>query len=185
MSPLIATSQNISINYPGDEPDITDTGIGIQEDCSLLGPPFINEKGIIMSNRKRKSFFSTRENLETYSFDPSLVYTFDFFQHVLNMGTFQLDIGFLKLDILKSMGCRPIQVMAVHWDPTQHNTSLDLSRSYSFLYNIEVWHERSLPKGFQSRYSWKNEIRDSVSNKQIETVSSNDTVDVIKENKES
>lgn len=119
VSPLMSTCQHIVISKEGDEPGIA--GVPITENMSLLNPVFTR-----MSSRRRKAFFSKRCNLEKFRVNPELVYTFDFYQHMFNFGTFQFDFGVLKYDLLRILGVKPIQIMAVAWDPTLN--SLQASR---------------------------------------------------------
>jgi hypothetical protein len=133
ISPLASTSQSIVISRVGSEPNIfSDT---IEEDMTILGHPFGN-----MNSKQRKSYFSKHRNLVGYEYNPDFVYTFDFYQHLLNLSTFQIDLGFMKYDAIKVLGVRPIQVMAIVWDPIADNDSKP-----RYLYNFEVWHRRSLP----------------------------------------
>ena len=121
-----------------------------------------------MSSLKRKQYFSKRANLELYSFDSSMVYTFDFYQHLLNVATLDVDLGFLKYDLVKVLGARPLQIMAVIWSPPRlwlggrssnngrsnsgsenENNSGDSDMQY--VYNIEIWNKRSTSKFFVNK----------------------------------
>ena len=84
-----------------------------------------------------------------------MVYTFDLHQHILNFSTFQAKIGVAKYDLLKFLGSRPVQIMAVAWDPVstlsddeeyEDETKRKLRippENWPYLYNLEVLHERS------------------------------------------
>lgn len=88
MSPLIASAQNVCISLPGSEPDIEED---IDEDLSLL-------KDLpVMTNKKRRNYFSKRVNLLRYTYDPMYVYTFDFFENAFNFSTFQVTQPLLLL----------------------------------------------------------------------------------------
>eukprot|EP01041_Mallomonas_annulata_P005164 gene5164-10325_t len=138
VSPLISTSKTIVVSRVGEEPSFSfASSNNLEEDSRLLGKPFDSN----MSAKNRQTFFRNRENLLKFTFDPSLVYTFEFYQHVLNLGSFQLDIGFMKFDILKALGMNPVQVMALEWDSSVSTT---LPKQPKYLYNFEIWHERSL-----------------------------------------
>ena len=103
--------------------------------------------------------------MELFSFDPSLgilltniliptncgiVYTFDFYQHVINLPEnkvaicsnivliclllLQLQMGFAELSLKNILVSSPLQIMSMLWTP-----SFDVS-SAEYLYNIEIWH---------------------------------------------
>lgn len=146
LSPLIATSQTVVVSREGMQPSIVVDLDPIEEDISLVDASVFGLTGVKASARakKRKAFFSKRANLEKYEFDPALVYTFDFYQHLFNMGTFLADLGFAKYDVLRVIGQSPVQIMSVAWDPVKDGSCLPLKPPY--LYNLEVWHERGLPK---------------------------------------
>jgi hypothetical protein len=152
LSPLVCTAQRIVISKPGEEPGIS-YGIGsIEENMSLLGPSFPK-----MSSHKRKAYFSKKENLKQYYFEPDLVYTFDFFQHRLNLATFMIDLGFIKYDLRDILMSRPIQIMAVEWEgPGKRGGGKkgtgDIDQDWKFLYNVEIWHKRCIKKTLRTGY---------------------------------
>lgn len=113
LAPLVSAAQAMVISRIGNEP-LTSALQDIEEDVSLLGKKYYG-----MSRKRRKAHFSARRNLEKHFFDPNLVYTFDFYQHHLNLASFQVDFGFMKYDLIKFLGARPLQIMAVAWDPTK------------------------------------------------------------------
>ncbi len=94
------------ISRPGSEPRVG--SLEVEEDLSLLSAYFSG-----MGAKKRKAFFARRSNLQNYSFDPALVYTFDLYQHMVNLSAFQVDFGFLKYDLVKPLGVNPIQVVGL------------------------------------------------------------------------
>jgi hypothetical protein len=116
----------------------------LEEDMSLCSAVFQT-----MSSMKRKQYFSKRANLDLYSFDSSLVYTFDFYQHLLNFSTFQFDLGFMKYDFMSTLGARPIQVMSVVWNPIESNGIVPENLSY--MYNFEIWHRKTFPVSQQQQ----------------------------------
>ena len=159
VSSLIAASKNVVVSLPGDEPKICVTNESgtdaVKENMSLLvdsSASVRNAKGkndanAILSSRsasKRAHFFSDMKNLSQFSYSPDHVYTFDFYQHVLNIGQMKLDLGFTSLDVSSIIGFSPVQIMAVQWDP--HNEP-DLE-SIEYFYNIEMWNRKSFPSDF-------------------------------------
>ena len=156
VSSLIAASKNVVVSLPGDEPDICITGDSgtesVREDMTLLvthsegGSQYSSSTANkVFSSRsasKRANFFSDLKNLDMYSYSPDLVYTFDFYQHVLNIGQMKLNLGFTSLDVSSIIGFSPVQIMAVKWDP--HNEP-DLE-NIEYFYNIEMWNHKCFPK---------------------------------------
>ena len=123
---LAATSQSISGDMPGNEPDIY--GMDIEEDCSVFGGPFLKKSVTATSRRK---MLSIPETAKQFKYDTETVYTFDFFQHLLDVSTYSLDIGITKLGVTSSLNGQPIQVMAK-------------TRQGEYLWSFCIWHETLL-----------------------------------------
>ena len=136
LSPLASAAQKIIVSRPGDEPSVSKNIYYSEEDMSLQSKDFEN-----MDRIRRRAYLSKRANLNKYYFETDLVYTFDFYQHLINLSTFKLELGFIKYDITKILGFRPVQIMAVDWDPTQSTEP----EKWPFLYNFEIWHRKSVP----------------------------------------
>ena len=130
---LAATSQLISADMPGNEPDITCNQI--DEDCSLFGGLF---KGGDVTPARRKRHLASPDRASQYYFDSESIYTFDFYQNLLDTATYSLDLGFTKLGMSKVLDGQPIQILAKHTD----------GRS---IWNLQVWHKNLLPKEKQKR----------------------------------
>jgi hypothetical protein len=130
---LAATSQLISADMPGNEPDITCNQI--TEDVSLFGGMF---KGGDISPARRKRHLASPDRAERYSFDTESIYTFDFYQNLLDTASYSLDLGFTKLGMAKVLDGQPIQILAKHID----------GRS---IWNLQVWHKNLLPKEKQKQ----------------------------------
>jgi len=124
---LAATSQSISADMPGNEPDITCNQI--EEDVSLLGGIF---KGGDVSSAGRKRHLTAPERAKRYVFDTESIYTFDFYQNLLDTANYSLDLGFTKLGMAKVLDGQPIQVLAKTTDGRN-------------LWNFQIWHEMLLP----------------------------------------
>lgn len=91
------------------------------------------------------------ENLGKYHFSPDFIYTFDFYQHLVNMATFkvqysilsqllnssfildhfQIEYGFLNFDLFNILGCRCLQNMAIYWDDDDNDAARDAASSSS------------------------------------------------------
>ena len=140
VSPLASTCQAIVVSRPGTEPSLNN--LQVKEDTALLGSAFES-----MTSKQRKMYFSKPQNLALHSYSPEFVYTFDFYQHLLNFSTFQFDLGFMKYDFMSTLGARPIQVMSVVWNPIESNGIVPENLSY--LYNFEIWHRKTFPVSLQ------------------------------------
>lgn len=154
VSSLIAASKHVVVSIPGSEPDICITRANefeaLREDMTLLASTasacddtarnMFNSR----SSSRRAQYFSKLENLSKFSYSPDHVYTFDFYQHVLNIGQMSLDLGFTSLDVSKIIGFSPVQIMAVKWDP---NSEPDME-NIEYFYNIEMWNRKCIPSDF-------------------------------------
>ena len=130
---LAATSQLISADMPGNEPDIMCSQI--DEDCSLFGGLF---KGGDVTPARRKRHLASPDRAAMYSFDTESIYTFDFYQNLLDTASYSLDLGFTKLGMSKVLDGQPIQILAKHVDGRN-------------IWNLQVWHKNLLPKEKQKR----------------------------------
>jgi len=125
---LAGTAQLISADMPGNEPDITCNQI--DEDISLFGGIF---KSGNVSTARRKRHMASPSRAEKYAYDTESIYTFDFYQNILNTADYSLDLGFTKIGIGKILDGQPIQVLGKTKDGRN-------------LWNFQVWHEKLLPK---------------------------------------
>ncbi|KAF8820636.1 hypothetical protein IE077_002980 [Cardiosporidium cionae] len=117
LAPMIATAQSIHIAKKSPDGSVEDLpsiiASDIPEDLSLLGDPF--SKGNYSRN-ERKIFFSDLKNLAAYRYSLDHVYTFDFYQHFFDPGTYKLDFGITHLDISPYMNNQPVEIMALIQD---------------------------------------------------------------------
>jgi len=63
-----------------------------------------------MTSSQRKQFFCDRKNQLKYHFTTDYIYTFNFFAPIINLTTFQLDLGIMHIDLLGYLGAQPIEV---------------------------------------------------------------------------
>lgn len=128
MSLLAATSQVVSVDPVGNEPEITNCNI--EEEMSLFGGIFADGD---VSVYKRKHYLAKPQNAEQYCFNTESVYTFDFYQNLLDVATYSLDLGTAKIGLTKFLDGQPIQVMSKTTDGR-------------YLWSFQVWHEDLLPQ---------------------------------------
>ncbi len=126
MAILAATSQTVSADRPGNEPEIT--SLNPPEDLSILGGYFRERK---VAASKRKSFLANPKRAKKYFYDTESVYTFDFYQSILDVKTYSLDLGFTKINLAKRLDGQPIQI-------------LSKTRNGKYLWSFQVWHEKLL-----------------------------------------
>lgn len=137
LAPLVTVAQSIVASRPNQEPSISNGIASLRENLNLIGSQFDG-----MSSTARKKLFSKPANLNGFSFSPDLVYTFNIYQHYLNLSSFQAEFGMLSYDLIKHIGPRPLQLMSIVWDPTLSPEANIRNKQY--LFNIEVFHRRSL-----------------------------------------
>lgn len=126
LSILAATAQVLSADAPGNEPDITDNDI--KEDVSMFGGIFGNGTATVP---QRKKHLSDPRRAKDYTFDTDSVYTFDFYQSLLDCKSYSLDLGFTKVGLSKSLDGQPIQVLAK-------------TRDGRYLWSFQIWNESLL-----------------------------------------
>ncbi len=130
LSPLMSTMQKISIDAPGSEPKLQNFN-EINEN--------LNPIGIAMSSNDRKNYFSNQSNLALHNFVPDgNIWTFDFYQHLLSIDSFEIGVSAFKVDITSIIGKQPIKHMAIRWRPNDKTHPLNSESIYSF----DFFHER-------------------------------------------
>ncbi|GMH82836.1 hypothetical protein TrST_g8968 [Triparma strigata] len=121
---LGATSQVLRIDQPGQEPDIRHHDI--EEENSCLGGKF--SSGKVTSMRRKKRLTSHSKGL---SYDTKSVYTFDFYQHLLDASQYELDLGVKRVKLANALDGQPLQILAVTRDGRE-------------AWKFQLWHEALL-----------------------------------------
>ena len=120
------------------------------------------------TNLARKKFFNDQKKSAEYCFQPGLTYTFEFYQHIIDVYTYQLEVGVgsslvaesksdrssgsiarkssgwrdkltKRFDLCHYLDGQPLQVMAKISDGGDSSPS-------GYLWNFELWHDRLLSK---------------------------------------
>jgi hypothetical protein len=138
LAPLAGTSQAVRADEPGDEPDLASED-GIEEDLTLLGGKFANTSKPV-SVARRKTYLSNPSRASKYTFDTETVYTFDFYQNILNVNTYSLELGIANISLCQTLNGQPIQCLCKTTDGR-------------YLWSFQIWHEDLL------RWT-KDEIKD-------------------------
>ncbi|KAG7363021.1 hypothetical protein IV203_026381 [Nitzschia inconspicua] len=129
LAPLAGTSQVVRVDEKGKEPDLSSIE-GVEEDCSLMGGKFLESS---VSSSFRKKYLANPKKSSRYRFDTELVYTFDFYQNLLNVTTYKLDLGITSISMCPILNGQPIQCLAKTTDGR-------------YLWSFQVWHESLLPE---------------------------------------
>lgn len=157
--PLIAGCQGFRVDKPEETTeDEKDGPLGlvgedengeIIEDSTLLGDPSVPRDAAA-----RRKYFSKRENLERFYFEPDLVYTFDFYANFFSPVRHTLELtSFFRVDLAPYFNGYPL-FMAMAKDKTNGQ----------YFWGTEMWHERILnydeKPGFVARlFASKNKKR--------------------------
>lgn len=128
LSILAATTQSLSVDMPGNEPLITSHDI--DEDTTNFEGPFAN--GTVSACKRKKILANPTGVACQLKYDTDSIYTFDFYQHLLDVDSYSLNVGFATISIAPSMNGQPIQVMA----KTRNDGR--------YLWNFQIWHETLL-----------------------------------------
>jgi len=141
LSPLVNTCQGFRVERRGEERPVEGEerdGWNVKEETGLLGAEVPDEP------ERRRRFFAKRENLERFYYEPDLVYTFDCYQHYMDMASMQFIVTrFLQFDVTRIIGRQPLQLSLAK--------NMDTEEYY---WNFEVWHEKLIAKEKEGR-EWK------------------------------
>jgi len=124
LAPLATGMQTIAINKPGEEPSVNN--FDLDEDMTLMGGYFSKSPSRIPPS-KRKLYFSRAEAARKHVFDTSNVYTFEFYQDLLDLSTYSLRLGLVSLSLERYLNGQPIQIMSK-------------AKDGRYLWNFQVWH---------------------------------------------
>ncbi|CAB9506793.1 expressed unknown protein [Seminavis robusta] len=128
LASMAATSQVVRGDEPGNEPDICSSA-DLKEDCSCFGGKFSTGK---ISTAGRKLHLASPTRAAQYNFDTETVYTFDFYQSLLNVATYSLDLGVANVGMAPVLNGQPIQCLCKTSDGR-------------YLWSFQIWHESLLP----------------------------------------
>ncbi|KAF9420303.1 hypothetical protein BGZ94_009160 [Podila epigama] len=113
-SPLIAAMNTVHVSkwvnentVNGLPPWPSKAGEHTSEDTSLLFE--INKAIQPMNSSQRRSYFTKASNLQRHIFSPDHVYSLDFFNQFLDLGTFKVKIPGLTIDLSRPLDNQPLQ----------------------------------------------------------------------------
>lgn len=137
LAPLMTSMQTVNAAKNGDEPNIQEYEKPIVEDLKL--------HGIDMSASERKNYLSNINNLERYCFDPNLVYTFDFYQHIFRFDSFKIKVGMINIDINTFIGRNHLkhQCIICPTSDISHLTKKNIDE-LQCIYDFDIIHDKCL-----------------------------------------
>mmetsp|Transcript_19410 Transcript_19410/g.29183 ORF Transcript_19410/g.29183 Transcript_19410/m.29183 type:complete len:308 (+) Transcript_19410:25-948(+) len=128
LAPLASACQTISIDAPGKEPDIA--CFNIKENTAAWGSYFSRMN---VRPNKRKRMLSDPDQSSRFNFDTNKIYTLDFYDDILDYGTFHVKLygDKLKYDLASTLDGQAPQIMAKTIEG-------------NYIYQFEIWHQRLL-----------------------------------------
>ncbi len=147
VSPVAATAQKMCVRPWGEGDGMDDDALEVDEDLRILGPHFRNRKGLSLPSETRKKMLTNEAELQKHWYEPGLTYTFEFYQHLFDPVSFQMNIvGITTFDVANVLGPQPIRIMAKIADPDGAGDGIEGSTNEGdegFLWDLEMYHERS------------------------------------------
>lgn len=132
---LAATAKEMRADRPGLEPCVTSFEFEEHSESLLAGEGVLSGRSGGITASKRKKHLSDPEAATQLEYDTETVYTFNFYQEMLDLETFSVDLGFVKLSIAESLNGQPIQILA-------------RTRDGRYLWCFQIWHEELVRNGF-------------------------------------
>lgn len=129
MSCIGSFARTIRADKPGCEPKLKN--IDIKEDCSAFGGVFSKKKQV--SRSKRSKYLSMKKN--NCNFDTDTVYTFEYYDHLLDFATGDIDL----------FGLARIKHANLHDGQPTNGTARTIDGRY--LWSFQIWHEDLLEVG--------------------------------------
>ncbi|KAI3431262.1 hypothetical protein D9Q98_004324 [Chlorella vulgaris] len=127
LMPVAAGCSEMVASLPGQEPS---AAAPPSEDLRLWDPSLVLPNGAPLPAAQRKSHFSKAGNREGRCFPTDLVFTFYFYQHVVDVGGgYELDVGLHRFSLSRYLAGQPLQLMM-----------RDRS-SGQYLYCLHLWHQ--------------------------------------------
>ncbi|KAK9907705.1 hypothetical protein WJX75_008523 [Coccomyxa subellipsoidea] len=135
LAPVLAMAQLVNVSRPGEEPDPSQP---IPEDMRLFDPALTDGNGGPMDALKRKKRFWDPKRRAGHSFTREHVWTFQMYQHFVDMGSYELNLMY-TFDLARHLDGQPLQFM------------LKDRASGQYLFNFHSWHSKLLPAAHAAR----------------------------------
>lgn len=125
LAPVVAGAQIINCSRDGEEPELENP----LEDIQMKGSMFQNRGGDPLSGPERKRVMSDHRNHFDLWYDTENVWTFHFWQHLLDLSTYKLDMSIRQFSLSGHLDGQPLQLMAKD------------KQTGEYLWSFEAWHE--------------------------------------------
>jgi len=111
---MASGAQTLSVNQPGSEPDIAQNPDISEETTLLFGN---NDHSCINNSQKRIKLLRKKKKASDYEYDPNLVYTFNFYDDIIDYQACSVHMGkFGKIPLEKGMNGNPFSIYALTTD---------------------------------------------------------------------
>lgn len=84
--------------------------IDAKEDMRMIGDPFMDTKGEPLASTQRKRRLSRKKN--DFKFTVDHVWTFHFWQHLLDLERFELDVTIKRIALIPILNGQPLRLLA-------------------------------------------------------------------------
>lgn len=129
---LAGTAKELRADEAGTEPSVTSWEFEENSDALLENENTFGtaekDEAIVTAAMRKRHLANPEGAASRLFYDTDTVYTFNFYQEMLDLETFSVDLGFTKLSIADSLHGQPIQVLAK-------------TRDGRYLWSFQVWHE--------------------------------------------
>ncbi|KAK9846357.1 hypothetical protein WJX81_002348 [Elliptochloris bilobata] len=109
LAPICASAQAVHVAAPGQEPALTDPP---QEDMRLCSPVLSLHGEPLPTDQRRRLFASAQAKRARPVAAPDHVYTFHFWQHLLDLASLQLATPIYRIDLATHLDGQPLQLLA-------------------------------------------------------------------------
>jgi hypothetical protein len=158
LSPLLATAQVVHATRGPRSSAPSLLSAALVEDCTCFSQtagdggmraegflPMVGERelpAIPTASERRKKFFADPNHLKQFYFEPGVVYTFEFYQHMLDLPLYKLDVGGItQFDLTRVLDGQPLRTLAMILNSNSSSAN-NSAKDVQMLWNVELWHER-------------------------------------------
>ncbi|KAL3918466.1 MAG: hypothetical protein SGARI_007462 [Bacillariaceae sp.] len=152
MAPM-GTCQCLRVDKVGKEPDILQSKRGIEENTTLMfqksQSSHNNEKPFASPKDRRKRLADPKCSSH-FTVDPSLMYTFEIYDHTIDFHHYQQHFGgFVKVDLANKLNGQPLTLTAL-MVPRGKDEKIKVGgnpyEGEEVVYDFQVWHQRLIEK---------------------------------------
>jgi hypothetical protein len=151
MAPM-GTCQRMCVRRKGEEPDIMNCTRGIEEDTQLMFEQEggNDEKNFSSPNDRRKRLADPSCSSK-FTVDPSLVYTFEIYDHTIDFSKYKQHFGgFVKVKLSNKLSGQPLTLTSLLVPQKHEEGDGDRYKNEEVVYDFQVWHKELLDKSLIS-----------------------------------